>query len=497
LRQVSAPTQAPASDISILESLLRGGAQGATLGFADELTGVTEAALNPESYTDLDQAMANYRQSRDESREAFKAAEMANPKSYMGGNVAGAIATSIVPAAGIAKGGASLARLVGQGAAVGGAAGLGESQADLTQGEIGGAATDALTGAAIGAGTTAVVGGLAKAGKGAVNILKNKDAVQDAADIYKLAKRGEQIGGEDVLRGINETQMDIAGDVIQQAQARKGEMGNMYKQFYATTRLDNPQATRDALSKLRENVLEASRNPVIKEQRNGLLKYLEQELLNPNIDSRRLGEIKNELEMLSSDAFKGNNQQFMQQFNSLMEKANPNYFGKLNDINAQYADYMELLGGLKTSTGEAYSTAMNKDANAKEALRQLFNKSTDMTTQGYNKLQRLSEQSPMLKESMPNIQDLTRRQELNKTLAEGGVKGTMADVAEATGRTVGAMTNSDMMRKMAMVADKLGANSPLAQKIRGYMTSPDAAAKGYFIMQQQPWFRQLLKEDGG
>ena len=66
-------------DVSMFESGVRGVAQGATLGFADELAGALEATketlLSPEAKSWLDE----YKRSRDESRAAYKAAEEANP----------------------------------------------------------------------------------------------------------------------------------------------------------------------------------------------------------------------------------------------------------------------------------------------------------------------------------------------------------------------------------------------------------------------------------
>jgi len=80
-----APTEAPSEpnsgsswrdsikqDASIGESLLRGGAQGASFGFADEITGGLEAAgdviSSPSKFAQLAEL---YRQHRDESRQNY------------------------------------------------------------------------------------------------------------------------------------------------------------------------------------------------------------------------------------------------------------------------------------------------------------------------------------------------------------------------------------------------------------------------------------------
>lgn len=132
-----------------LDSGARGALQGATAGFADEISGATEALWNaakgdPRTFGEL------YRTYRDESRANFKKAEEANPKSFMAGNVGGAVATSLIPG----MGGATIGKLALQGAAQG----LGSSEADLTEGEFAQAAKDT----AVGAGTGAAIGGAGK-----------------------------------------------------------------------------------------------------------------------------------------------------------------------------------------------------------------------------------------------------------------------------------------------------------------------------------------------
>lgn len=132
-----------------LGSAGRGALQGATAGFADEISGATEALWNM-AKGDSRKFGEMYKAYRDESRENFKKAEEANPKSFMAGNVGGAVATSLIPG----MGGASIGKLALQGAAQG----LGSSEADLTEGDVVGAVKDT----AMGAGTGAAIGGASK-----------------------------------------------------------------------------------------------------------------------------------------------------------------------------------------------------------------------------------------------------------------------------------------------------------------------------------------------
>ncbi|NJO18785.1 MAG: hypothetical protein HC838_00175 [Spirulinaceae cyanobacterium RM2_2_10] len=144
-----------ASNVSGLESGIRGAVQGASFGFADEAIGALEAAKDWFS-SDPAGFMENYRKHRDESRANYKSAEEANPDTYMAGQFGGAIAPALL------SGGSSLGATVGSLAAQGAVQGFGASKADLTQDDLYGAAIDTALGGAIG-GTAGVIGkGLAR-----------------------------------------------------------------------------------------------------------------------------------------------------------------------------------------------------------------------------------------------------------------------------------------------------------------------------------------------
>lgn len=154
-------------DVSEIQSGARGLAQGATMGFADELAGGVEALWNkaqgdPTAFGEL------YKKHRDESRQNFKTAEEANPISYGAGQIGGAAATALVPG----LGGATLGKLAAQGAIQG----LGSSEADLTEGDVTGAARDAAIGGATGLAT----GGLVKGA--AAGLQKAAPAIQNIAE---------------------------------------------------------------------------------------------------------------------------------------------------------------------------------------------------------------------------------------------------------------------------------------------------------------------------
>jgi hypothetical protein len=146
-------------EVSKLESLARGGAQSATLGFADEATGGIEALWkkakgDPRTFHEL------YKQARDESRENYKLAQEANPKSYIAGEIAGVLPTLLIPGSGEANAVreigtlAKIGKTAASGAKIGAAAGLGNSEADLTDGKMENyvqAAKDTARGGTVGA----------------------------------------------------------------------------------------------------------------------------------------------------------------------------------------------------------------------------------------------------------------------------------------------------------------------------------------------------------
>jgi hypothetical protein len=142
-QEQAAPTSGGETTPGMGESAYRGAVQGASLGWGDELGGVggaigTMLGGNPKKQSWGDA----YRESRDENRARDEAAQKANPKTFMTGEIGGAIGDfPLLPA--------SVPGLIG----VGAAAGLGNSNADLTKGQFGQAAKDT----AIGAGTAAAI----------------------------------------------------------------------------------------------------------------------------------------------------------------------------------------------------------------------------------------------------------------------------------------------------------------------------------------------------
>lgn len=167
---------------SIFESAMRGTAQGSTFGLADEITSGIGAAkdvftrkdYSPLSFEDWRDA---YRGWNSAIRKADQKAKEANPIAYGAGEIGGGIATSFIPAARVLNpaAGSSAAKMIGAGAAGGGIAGFGYSEAD----NLGDLVSDVATGAAIGG----VAGGVVPAGKYAIK--KGGQVLDSAADLSK------------------------------------------------------------------------------------------------------------------------------------------------------------------------------------------------------------------------------------------------------------------------------------------------------------------------
>ena len=178
VHQVTQPDQG----FSPLESAGLGAIQGATLGYGDEAEGALRAGTDALAGKNLNQSLTDlYTKYRDLARQRNELAEKQNPKSYFAGQLGGGAATAFVPGLGELN--------LGKAAAVGAAAGLGSSNADLTKGEIGKAALDTGIGAGIGAASYGVTKG--------IQSLLSPEARQLAAQ--KSAVRA--IGGKPIITG--------------------------------------------------------------------------------------------------------------------------------------------------------------------------------------------------------------------------------------------------------------------------------------------------------
>jgi len=194
------------------ESALRGAAQGASLGFSDELAGLgggvadmTKALFSGE----LDEAsfVDFYRKHRDEARAANVAAQEANPLTYLGSEIAGGL---VMPGGagtqavkGLSKG-AKVLQGAKTGAGFGAAAGLGMSEQDSVMGDVVETAKGAALGSVVGGAIPAVAGAIRGGSKGVV----------DMAQAFDPSKG--------IIKGV--TGYQLPGTLAKKAQIQAGDM---------------------------------------------------------------------------------------------------------------------------------------------------------------------------------------------------------------------------------------------------------------------------------
>jgi len=184
--------------VSMSDAIGRGAAQGASFNFYDELRGLIEASgANPRDpaslsgllggafkyFTGDKEAEQRYNTAVQRERDLTKKTEEERPYSYLGGNVAGAVAMPV----GAALQGATLPARIGRGAAVGAGtgalAGIGEGEGalDRTLRGASGAAIGAGVGAVLPVGIEGVTRGLRAAATPLTNTLRGITNADDEA----------------------------------------------------------------------------------------------------------------------------------------------------------------------------------------------------------------------------------------------------------------------------------------------------------------------------
>lgn len=181
---------------SMLESGLRGTAQGVTLGFGDELAGAAQGSYG--ALTGEGDLSALYEQYRDIQRAKNKLAEETNPGSYLTGNVVGGVAGALVPGGLIAKGGMSAIKgATALSALEGGLASVGTSEKEGLS-----SLEDAPVGMALGG----ILGGAGAATPGLIKKASGK-AVRGLDTTLQSSKYGKTIS--DMFKASAETGQDL------------------------------------------------------------------------------------------------------------------------------------------------------------------------------------------------------------------------------------------------------------------------------------------------
>lgn len=243
---------APARIPGGLETLLRETEQGLTFNFGDEINAALEASLPGQEGDWLDR----YRKARDESRALFHAGEQAHPKTALVGNLAGALIPAFLSGgtSAAASGTVGATKLIGTqaikeaaktglktGAAYGAVSGMGGSEADLTQGDVAGAAKDTATGGLVGAALGGAVGAaagkygpeleayLAKLGKGAKQgalVATDMGPIKTTGQSFAQGIKGVRLIGEDAKKALNTQAIEEGERLSDVVQKLLNEHGN-------------------------------------------------------------------------------------------------------------------------------------------------------------------------------------------------------------------------------------------------------------------------------
>ncbi len=237
--QDEAPKPIPPSKA---DSAMRGATRGATMGFGDELYGALGAVVNPADMPHEPGVMGwvkgipeRYAASRDYAREKDNAAQAANPKTFMAGDLVGSAGPTMI--------GAGPLGVLGRGAAQGAVSGAGNSTAQpfTSPDELEKFGWDIGKGGVLGLGAAAA-GKLLGAGMSKLAPSKLKQVAEEK--LLKAAGGGEESGlsasllgkadeaGEPVV-GFASSAKDIgkAARAKQQFFEEQGQHGDVWQPF--------------------------------------------------------------------------------------------------------------------------------------------------------------------------------------------------------------------------------------------------------------------------
>lgn len=189
--QFEEPERVPYTE---LESAARAARSGALFDLYDEGSGAVKAGMDlVTGDTNLDKLYDTYKKYRDEERLKDKQARSDNPKSYLGGQVAGGLATSFVPGLGWLNAGknATIAGAAAKGALGAGLAGFGASEAESARELL----DDTTSAASIGAATGGALRGAGKLLSG----VKPRNVAKKGANI--MLNTPEQLTDLAIKRG--------------------------------------------------------------------------------------------------------------------------------------------------------------------------------------------------------------------------------------------------------------------------------------------------------
>lgn len=254
-----------------IKDTARGLAQGATLGFSDEIAGglgaLKDIALTDKQLSDF---MSLYREKQQAEQEANKAASERSPYLYGAGELVGTIAP------GIASGGAGLLagagktglkKLAAQAGALGATQAIGTSENTLENPEA--LATDAAMGSGLGAGL-----GLAGAGIGkGLKLAADTDVAQTIGKSFKFGRQGENLIGSKAKEKAL-TDIGASGkEVLEGFSNKLDDVTQLHKQVKAG--LKSPVELHSEVQSIKESLAKLPQIPELQQQSNKITAILD------------------------------------------------------------------------------------------------------------------------------------------------------------------------------------------------------------------------------
>lgn len=304
---VEAPSRTP---MSKMESFGKGVEQGTTFGFADELAGGVQGGLDAlmslvpgkKSPNEVNEELKaqgftgdlgnTYTDARDAARQDYKQAQQDNPKTFLGGNIAGGALTAMAPmgvgaklmtpVGNVLKGTGTATNVLAKAgnaainaAPVGALAGTGMSEADnigdmaIDAGE--GALTSAALGGALSLGGQGIIGASNKSGE----IVKNK--LPSIYRAYEKGKEGIKTYGDDFQAQTNEKLKETTDKLKQFVLSKRNELAQKNDQIitHLGKQIDNTE--KDILN-YRNTLMEKSKGN-LEQSKLGYAKQIESKLL--------------------------------------------------------------------------------------------------------------------------------------------------------------------------------------------------------------------------
>lgn len=261
-----------------ITDVVRGGAQGVTLGFADELEGALKAAANAGASDETLREL--YTKYRDVARQKYKQSEERSPYLSAAGNVAGGFLLPLGALKTASTGIARVGQIAKMGAKAGAATAAGTSEAETIP-EL---SQDALTGGVIGAGLAGTLGSIGGLGrtltKAAQRSPLESTVAGDIAVAYKAGAEEQkltgQIGFKKTERNIKRELKKLVQTLDNQEQITGKEKEALLKSAEAKTKdyKEYLDLQKNSLQKLQEKNLTEPQRKAVQEQLNTIDDYL-------------------------------------------------------------------------------------------------------------------------------------------------------------------------------------------------------------------------------